>query len=114
MDSRDRNQQKTELMTGPVFVPDNILAGKPPICWRLSFSREVFLGRVLFHEIGHHINRTVGSLAAGEEASGDEWRRRRGRIHFQTKYWYFGPGLKPLLLIVGWLGTPSSAQCSAA
>jgi hypothetical protein len=84
-------------------VVDNILAGKPPICWRLPFSRDIFLGSVLFHEIGHHINDTVGSLAAGEEASADEWKRRLGRIHFRTKYWYLRPVFRPLRLFVAWL-----------
>jgi hypothetical protein len=66
------------------LIVDNIVGGKPPLCWRLPFSRDIFLGEVLFHEVGHHLNATVGSLAGGEEASAEEWVRRLGRIHFRT------------------------------
>lgn len=85
------------------LIVDNILAGTPPLFWRLPFSRDIFLGRVLFHEVGHHINDTVGSLAGGEEASAVEWERRLWRIHVWTKYWYLRPVFKPLRLSGGWL-----------
>jgi hypothetical protein len=85
------------------LIVDNIVAGKPPLCWRLPFSRDVFLGEVLFHEVGHHLNATVGSVAGGEEASAHEWERRLWQIHLRTKYWYLRPLFKPLRLIVDWL-----------
>ena len=85
------------------LIVDNILADKPPICWRLPFSRDIFLGSVLFHEVGHHINDTVGSLAGGEEASADAWERRLWRIHVRKKYGYLRPVFKPLRLIAGGL-----------
>jgi hypothetical protein len=83
-----------------VLVVDNIIAGVPRFLWRVPFLRETLLGSVLFHEIGHHLNDTVGSLAGGEEASAEEWRRRLGRIHFRTKYWYLRPVVRPLRFVV--------------
>jgi hypothetical protein len=85
------------------LIVDNIVGGKPPLCWRLPFSRDIFLGEVLFHEVGHHLNATVGSLAGGEEASAEEWERRLWRIHFRTKYWYLRPVIRPLRFVAGWL-----------
>jgi hypothetical protein len=86
------------------LVVDNIVRGKPPASWRLPFARDRYFGAVLFHEIGHHLNATVGSLAAGEEASADEWERRLWRIHFRTKYWYLRPLTKPVRAVAGWFG----------
>lgn len=84
-----------------VLVVDNILADSPRAFWRVPFFRETLLGRVLFHEVGHHINDTVGSLAGGEEASAEAWKRRLAQIHFRRKYWYLRPFFRPLRFLVG-------------
>ena len=85
------------------LIVDNIIAGRPPKYWRTPFFRESHVGVVLFHEIGHHLNYTKRSVAAGQEASAEEWQRRLGGLHLRKKYWYLRPVIKPLRLMVGWL-----------
>jgi hypothetical protein len=92
------------------LIVDNILAGKPRWCWWLPFSRDFFLGEVLFHEIGHHLNATVGSLAGGEEGSAEAWARRLWRIHWREKYWYLRPVRKPMRFVAGVLLSIRLAQ----
>lgn len=57
------------------LIVDNIIETRPAWFWRLPLSGDPALGEVLFHEVGHHLNATVGSLAGGEEASAEEWKR---------------------------------------
>ena len=86
------------------LIIDNILDAKPPEQVWMPFEREFRVGGVLFHEVGHHLNHTRRSVAAGEEASAEEWQRRLGRIYFSTKYWYLClPIVKALRPILGWL-----------
>jgi hypothetical protein len=82
------------------LVVDNIIRTRPTWFWRLPLAGDVALGAVLFHEIGHHLNATVGSLAGGEEASAEEWKRRLSRIHLRRKYWYLRPLRTPLRLVL--------------
>jgi hypothetical protein len=82
------------------LIVDNIIRTRPNWFWPLPFSRDVALGAVLFHEIGHHLNASVASLAGGEEASADEWKRRLSGIHFRRKYWYIRPVRKPLRFVL--------------
>jgi hypothetical protein len=81
------------------LIVDNILAQGPRIP-RLQLARDIAVGEVLFHEVGHHLQATIGSHASGSEASADAWKRRLSRIHFSKRYWYLRPVVKPLRLAV--------------
>ena len=81
------------------LVVDNILAQEPRIP-RLQLARDIVLGQVLFHEVGHHLHATIGSHAGGSEASADAWERRLSRLHFRKRYWYLRPVVKPLRFTV--------------
>jgi hypothetical protein len=83
-----------------LLVVDNILSGRPAWFWWLPFTRDVMVGGVLYHEIGHHLNDTVGSLARGEEASADEWRRRLMAIHARRRSWPLRIVRTPLLFLL--------------
>lgn len=85
------------------LLVDNIVGGNPLLRWRVPFSRDFVLSEVLFHEIGHHLNATAGSLAGGEEASAEAWAARLSRIHLRAKYWYLRPAGKPLRFVAGCL-----------
>src|SRR5690606_12948972 len=82
------------------LIVDKIIETRPAWFWRLPLSGDAALGAVLFHEIGHHLNATVGSLAGGEEASAEQWKRRLSRIHFGRKCWYLRPFRKPLRFVL--------------
>jgi hypothetical protein len=85
------------------LIVDNVIGTRPGWFWRLPLSGDAALGAVLFHEVGHHLNATVGSLAGGEKASAEEWKRRLSRIHVRRKCWYLRPIRKPLRFVLAGL-----------
>jgi hypothetical protein len=82
------------------IIVDNVISRRPWWFWRLPLLADTALGDVLFHEVGHHLNATIGSLAGGEEASAENWKRRLARLHVRRKYWYLRPVRKPLRFVL--------------
>lgn len=78
------------------LLVDNIVRSRPWWVWWLPFSKHLAGGSVLFHEVGHHLNATIGTLARGEEASANAWKRRLIRRHARRRYWYLRPVSRPL------------------
>lgn len=73
---------------------DNILgnvSGKNRLFWRIPFVQDLFLSRTLFHEIGHHIHKTIAPRHTEREDNADKWMLRLGRRYFIRKYWYLAP-----------------------
>lgn len=58
--------------------------------------RDMIIGNVLYHEIGHHLHATIGSASSGGEESADDWSRRLNRVHFRKHYWYLRPVVRTL------------------
>ncbi len=49
----------------------------PGTAWRrLPLLRDLFVGRVLFHEIGHHVHRAIEPTPIPSELAAEQWRRR--------------------------------------
>jgi hypothetical protein len=52
--------------------------------------RDVFVARVLFHELGHHITSQIEPSHANREAAAESWRKRLAdtalRARFPTLY----------------------------
>lgn len=63
---------------------------------RLQFFRDACVAETLYHEIGHHLEHTVGAATRQGEDAADDWCRRLKRIHFRKRYRYVVPVLKPL------------------
>jgi len=87
---------------------DNTLRGWERGPWlRLNFFREMLLSDVLFHEIGHHIHKTVRREFREREDVADDWRIRLRRQQFASQHpiqWALLSAFKPLLNRVGtWL-----------
>ena len=63
--------------------------------------RTIFIGDVLYHEIGHHIHRMEQpGFRKEQEAFADEWKERLMQTFIRQHYWYLRGGLKlfePLL-----------------
>jgi hypothetical protein len=57
----------------------------------------VVVGRVLFHEIGHHLDATLGSVGRTGEHGAEAWEARLSRGHFRRRYGY----LRPLVPVFG-------------
>jgi hypothetical protein len=75
---------------------DSILPGRSRVAFRLRILMELQLGRVLFHEVGHHITRVVEPVHGDREAAADLWGRRLQRAAFDAKYGHVRPLLRPL------------------
>jgi hypothetical protein len=80
-----------------IFV-DAIAEHSPSWALRVPLIREMALGSVLFHELGHHIHATQAPIHREPEDVADAWKRKLNRLHFRRRYWY----LLPLL----WVSRP--------
>jgi hypothetical protein len=63
-------------------------------------ARDFAIGRVLFHEIGHHLDATVGSVRRTGERGAEAWEARLSPIHLRRRYGYLRP-LFPVLRVIG-------------
>lgn len=63
------------------IVVDNVLRGVPALLLRFDLIREVVLGRVLYHEVGHHLDATIGAPAPAGEAAAEAWSTRLLKNH---------------------------------
>jgi len=73
------------------IIVDNVIADTPPTAIKVPLIREMIFADTLFHEVGHHLNATLGTLARGEESSAERWRKRLARSYFRKRYWYLSP-----------------------
>lgn len=83
------------------LVADEIVARlRLPLFRKLQIYRDHTVGRVLFHEIGHHLETTIGSAGRTGEPAAEAWQERLWRQHMRQRYWY----LRPLKFLFRWLG----------
>jgi hypothetical protein len=83
------------------LLVDNIIIGSwlailPRWMLRVPVVRNMAFADTLFHEVGHHLEHTIGAPARRGEAAAEAWRKRLSRAYFRKSYWY----LLPLLHIV--------------
>jgi len=77
---------------------DRIVEGTPLLLLRIPIVRAVVFGRVLFHEVGHHIHKVMRPEHREPEHVADDWARRLGRIHIRRRH----AVARALLLPVRW------------
>jgi hypothetical protein len=91
------------------IVVDNVIAAffashMPHILWRLPVVRNMRFADTLFHEIGHHLDYTLGAPARSGEAAAEEWKKRLLRSYARKHYWYLVPlmryALAPVLKLL--------------
>ena len=82
------------------LVVDEIVKQLPKPFDRVQITRDFVVGRVLFHEIGHHLDATVGSVGRTGERGAEAWEARLSRIHLRRRYGYLRP-LSPVLAVFG-------------
>lgn len=74
-----------------IFV-DSALQDVPRSVLRVPPLRDVLLGGVLYHEIGHHAHHTVEREFRESEAVADDWARRLVRARIRRRYpWLYHP-----------------------
>jgi hypothetical protein len=82
------------------LVVDRILEDVPRGLLWMRHARDFQLGRVLFHEVGHHLDHTIGSAARSGEPAAEAWRKRLMRRHLR-KYYSHLRRFMPLVMTVG-------------
>jgi hypothetical protein len=89
-----------------IFV-DNTLEGMSGRVLRIPPVRELLLGEVLYHEIGHHIHRTSKPEFKEPEDVAEKWGTRLGHDFLVKRYWYLLPLLYPMYFCVELVTKPS-------
>jgi len=65
----------------------------------LPIAREIVFGHVLFHELGHHIHRTIRPEHTEKEDVADDWAKKLSGNFIRKKYWYAMPMLVPMAMV---------------
>jgi len=68
---------------------------------RVPLLRNIVLAGTLFHEIGHHLDNTIGAPARGGEAAAEAWQGRLLRFYFRKQYWYLLPFVRIANVLFG-------------
>jgi hypothetical protein len=80
------------------IVVDRVVASCPRYVAWLQWARDFTLAEVLFHEVGHHLDATVGAPARSGEPAAEAWSRRLYWLHFRRRHRY----LLRLLRVLRW------------
>jgi hypothetical protein len=80
---------------------DKIVEGVTKAVLWLPFAREVAFGHVLFHELGHHIHRTIRPEHTEKEDVADQWAGKLNANFIRKKYWYAMPVIVPVAKVYG-------------
>jgi len=78
---------------------DRIILGLNGPSFHIPMLRDIVFGHVLFHEIGHHIHRTVRRDYDEKEDVADKWAGKLNGHFVRKKYWYALPILIPALKV---------------
>jgi hypothetical protein len=78
---------------------DRIVLGLNGFPIRIPMLRDIIFGHVLFHDIGHHIHRTVRPEYDEKEDVADKWAGKLNGNFIRKKYWYLLPILTPALKV---------------
>jgi hypothetical protein len=76
------------------IVVDNVIGNTPRWAMRVPLIRELKFGTTLFHEVGHHLEHTIGAPAPRGEEAAIAWERKLGAHHIRERYWYLVPLLQ--------------------
>jgi hypothetical protein len=76
---------------------DKVIEGTGKWAPRIAFLRDIVVGHVLFHEIGHHIHSTVRPEHREKEDVADAWSGKLLRSFVRKTYWYCIPAIRVCL-----------------
>ena len=82
---------------------DKIVEGLKGAPRWLPIAREVVFGHVLFHELGHHIHKTIRPEHSEKEDVADSWAGKLNANFIRKKYWYAIPVIAPLAKVYGFM-----------
>jgi hypothetical protein len=78
-----------------LFV-DAIATRWPGIVLKIPLLRQILIGNVLFHEVGHHIHARIKPEFKDPESAAEAWARRLSREFAHKRHPYLTLALKPL------------------
>jgi hypothetical protein len=78
---------------------DKIVEGLKGTSLRIPLLRDLVFGHVLFHELGHHIHRTIRPEHSEKEDIADTWGGKLNANFVREKYWYALPVIIPAIRI---------------
>jgi hypothetical protein len=82
---------------------DKIIDGLGGAPRRLPIVRELIFGHVLFHELGHHIHRTIRPERTEKEDVADTWAGKLNANFIRKEYWYAMPVIVPIVKFYGFM-----------
>jgi hypothetical protein len=95
-----------------IFVDNTLMHWEMGWWLKLPLLRDLLLGDVLFHEVGHHIHYTTRPEFREKEDIADSWMRKLKRQYLRRKYAWLIP-LIPLLRPLGrWLAGDEKAKAA--
>lgn len=62
--------------------------------------RDMYFGGTLYHELGHHIHRTLRPEHREREDVADEWKNRLLSAFIRKRYWYLLPIMHLFVIVV--------------
>ena len=86
-----------------VLLIDNIIDGHPSWVLRFNFTTDMLLGRIFYHELGHHIHATQSPEFVEREDVAEKWKKRLGRRFWWRRYWYIAIPFRAIEPLVGLL-----------
>ena len=78
----------------------NFPSGMPLWFLRRNLVHDIYLSEALFHEIGHHIDYTIGGKRQHRETAAEKWRKQLSRHYAIRRYWYLRPFTKVMLMLI--------------
>jgi hypothetical protein len=81
---------------------EKILAAYSGFSFRIPLIRNIFLGNVLYHELGHHIHNYVRPEYREKEDVAEYWRGKLMTNFLRKQYWYALWLLVPLAKLLRW------------
>jgi hypothetical protein len=91
------------------LVVDQIVKDLPKPLDRIPVAREMTVGRVLFHEIGHHLDATLGSVGRTGEHGAEAWEARLSSRYLRRRYGYLRR-LAPVMRVMARIAKAISAR----
>ncbi len=82
-----------------LFV-DAILRAEPRSLLRIPVYLDARVGRVLYHELGHHVAAVQRPWERSSETTAELWQRDMLRTYMKRRYWYLRPIALALLPFV--------------
>ncbi len=82
---------------------DNIFFDYPAWVLKIGFISDVVLSQTFFHELGHHIHKTLAPEHSEREDVADKWKKRLSRNYSWKRYWYLMILIMPFKPLFDWL-----------